>query len=141
LGGAIEIGRYLSGLCDSLATSMISENRKLTVHCTAVGSTALATEAESLGLIVIELIINALKHAFPGDREGHIQVDFKGEGTGWRLSVSDDGVGRHTDTSKTPRVGLGTSIVEALARQLNARIEIRDNAPGTEVSIIRAATE
>ena len=93
----------------------------------------------SLGLIVTELVINALKHGFPDGREGHIDVAFDGNETGWRLSISDNGVGRHPEQGRIARVGLGTSIVEALARQLDARIELSDEAPGTRVSIIHGA--
>jgi two-component sensor histidine kinase len=55
------------------------------------------------------------------------------------LSVSDDGVGRRHDGIEPTHVGLGTSIVEALARQLNARVEISDGHPGMATSIIHAA--
>jgi two-component system, sensor histidine kinase PdtaS len=55
------------------------------------------------------------------------------------LSVSDDGVGRRHDGTESTHVGLGTSIVEALARQLKSRVEIFDGHPGTATSIIDAA--
>ncbi len=136
LAGSIEIGPYLSRLCDSLAASMIAEDRGLTVHSSVTGSATFSSDAVSLGLIVTELVINALKHGFPEGREGHIQVDFDADATGWRLSVSDDGAGRRSENGKARHFGLGTSIVEALARQLNARIETSDAPPGTTVSII-----
>jgi chemotaxis protein methyltransferase CheR len=135
-GGRIEIGPYLSGLCESLAKSMISDDRALTVRSVATGNKTLSGDAVSLGLIVTELVINALKHGFPDGREGHIDVAFDGNETGWRLSISDDGVGKHPEPGRIARVGLGTSIVEALARQLDARIELSDEIPGTRVSII-----
>ena len=139
LGDRIEMGPYLSRLCDGLAASMISDGRALTVRSSATGSTAISSDALSFGLIVTELVINSLKHGFPDGREGEIAVDFIGNGTGWRLSVSDDGVGRSVESGKAERVGLGTSIVQALARQLKARVEVSDKAPGTLVSIIHAA--
>ena len=87
-----------------------------------------------------ELTINALKHGFPNGREGRITVDFVTNAAGWQLSVSDNGVGRPTEKNGSSHVGLGTSIVEALARQLKARIEIGDEPPGTQVSIIHDAS-
>ena len=45
----------------------------------------------SLGLILTELVINALKHAFPDNRKGEIVVDYRSHGTGWALSVRDNG--------------------------------------------------
>ena len=49
-----------------------------------------------MGLIATELVINALKHAFPGGARGQVVVGFESAATAWRLSVSDDGIGiRH----------------------------------------------
>lgn len=138
-GGRIEIGPYLARLCESLAKSMIPGERGLTVRSVATGNTTLSGDAVSLGLIVTELVINALKHGFPDGRDGQIDVAFDGNETGWRLSISDNGVGRHPEQGRIARVGLGTSIVEALARQLDARIELSDEAPGTRVSIVHGA--
>jgi two-component sensor histidine kinase len=90
----------------------------------------------SLGLIVTELVINALKHAFPGgDRTGAITVDYSAQGEGWTLNVEDDGVGILAGEGQgTP--GLGTGIVDALAKQLGATVLTTDRAPGTKVSIV-----
>lgn len=91
----------------------------------------------SLGLIVTELVINSLKHAFPGGRHGRITVSYKAHGPNWTLAVADDGVGMPKDAaSQTP--GLGTSIVEALARQLQARVQVVGGHPGTTVSIVHS---
>jgi two-component sensor histidine kinase len=88
----------------------------------------------SLGLIVTELVINALKHAFPGDRHGAILVGYESKGPDWILSVADDGVGMPLEAIDA-KAGLGTSIVEALASQLRAEIKVADSSPGTAVSI------
>jgi two-component sensor histidine kinase len=70
----------------------------------------------SLGLIVTELILNALKHAFPDDRnDREIAVGFDVAGTNWKLSVSDNGIGAPVGVFAQPKSGLGTSIVNALA--------------------------
>ncbi len=138
-GDRIEIGPYLSKLCDSLAKSMIGDRRSLSVVVQAAAGTAVSSEAVSIGLIITELVINALKHAFPGDRAGEILVGYDVERAGWCLSVSDNGVGRRDDGHEHTRTGLGTNIVEALAHQLNARIEVSSGPQGTSVSIIHAA--
>jgi two-component system, sensor histidine kinase PdtaS len=94
-----------------------------------------ADTSVSLGLIVTELVINALKHAFPGGRAGNITIDYQSSGPDWTLAVNDDGVGMHSETAgATP--GLGTSIIEALAKQLHARVQVTDAGPGTAVSIV-----
>jgi two-component sensor histidine kinase len=53
--------------------------------------------------------------------------------------VSDNGVGRSDEVHERVRIGLGTSIVEALAHQLDARVEVSSGPKGTIVSIIHAA--
>ena len=137
LGERIEVGPYLAKLCASLASSMISDERSITVTASSAGGTVNSNDAVSYGLIVTELVINALKHGFPDGRGGHVAVEFVG-GKDWRLSVSDDGIGRH-EGAEPNHVGLGTSIVAALAQQLNARVEILARHPGTTTSIIHAA--
>lgn len=90
----------------------------------------------SLGLIVTELVISALKHAFPGhDPEGRIAVDYLASGASWTLTVGDDGIGMPggVDAAKP---GLGTGIVEALAKQLGAKVTVTDRNPGTLVSVV-----
>jgi two-component system, sensor histidine kinase PdtaS len=92
----------------------------------------------SLGLITTELVINALKHAFPGRHEGRVIVKYDcGEG-GWRLLVADNGVGFETRNRGRAQSGLGTSLVEVLARQLHARVEISTSPSGTTVSVLQS---
>jgi two-component sensor histidine kinase len=128
---------YLKDLCASTGASMIRDHKQLTLEVTADDSVATADVSVSLGLIVTELVINALKHAFPEDRGGKIGVDYHSEGPSWTMSVGDDGVGMGEPTDRTP-AGLGTSIVTALANQLKAKITVTDNHPGTMVSIVHA---
>lgn len=137
--GDVALRDYLRDLCESLGASMIHDHDQLSLIVRADDSKVDADVSVSLGLIVTELVINALKHAFPEHRSGLIAVDYEATGEDWALSVTDDGVGMPTDAaSATP--GLGTSIVEALSRQLNARVEVSDGAPGTKVAVIHDAT-
>jgi PAS domain S-box-containing protein len=138
-GEPIELGPYLSRLCDALATSMVGDSRPITLRVEAGAATAVSGEAVSIGLIITELVINALKHAFPNGSGGEILVSYIVDETSWRLSVSDNGGGLQEDGHGQRRTGLGTSIVEALAHQLKARVEITSRSPGMTVSIIHAA--
>jgi two-component sensor histidine kinase len=131
--GDVELHTYLTSLCDSIAASMIAESDELSLVVTGRGVVD-ARVSVSLGLIVTELVINALKHAFPENRSGKITVDYRGHGPNWILSVSDDGVGMPTDPALI-RTGLGSSIVEALAKQLLASVEVEPGRPGTRVAI------
>jgi two-component system, sensor histidine kinase PdtaS len=82
-------------------------------------------------------VINALKHAFPGDRGGEILVDYHSHKDGWTMSVTDDGVGMGVGRKGAP-AGLGTSLVEALAKQLHAEVRVARAKPGTAVSVTRS---
>ena len=132
--GAVELRPYFTDLCRSIAASMIRDHDVLTLDVTADASIAESDVSVSLGLIVTELVINALKHAFPDQRPGKIMVDYHSSELGWTLSVSDDGVGM-PHASET-HAGLGGTIVQALAKKLDAAVEIFDTNPGTRVSIV-----
>jgi len=113
---------------------MIHDDARVSITVSVDGSSVNADISVSLGLIVTELVINALKHAFPRDRGGKILVDYHAQASDWTLSVSDDGIGT-PETLATTKPGLGTSIVEALANQLEAIVETKGGHPGTRVSI------
>ena len=73
----------------------------------ATSGSAVSAEAVSLGLIVTELVINALKHGFQGEGEGEILVSYDAQDSGWRLSVSDNGSDAQEESGETPYTGLG----------------------------------
>jgi two-component sensor histidine kinase len=135
----IEIGPYLTRLCETLAGSMIGERRAITLEVHAQDGTATPSQAVSIGLIVTELVLNSLKHAFPHEHsEGRVLVAYDVAGSNWRLTVSDNGIGRPDDSIEITTPGLGTNIMESLAKQLDARVEGVMNASGTTVSITHA---
>ncbi len=137
--GTIETAPYLSGLCEALATSMIGDNRPISLKVSGEGGRATSRQAESLGLIVTELVMNALKHAFPDDRvKGEITVAYDTAGTDWKLSVSDNGVGKPDGVFAQEKSGLGTGIIKALAQQLDAKVVTLAGPNGTTVSVTHA---
>jgi two-component sensor histidine kinase len=136
--GDVELRPYFKALCDSIGASMIRDRNQLSLEVTVDDSITPAEVSVSLGLLVTELVINALKHAFPGDRKGKIDVDYNSQGANWMLSVTDNGVGMPANPVAKP--GLGSSIVQALARQLRAVIEVTDANPGTAISVTHIKT-
>ena len=105
----------------------------MSLHVTTDDSITTADTSICLGLIVSELVINALKHAFPRHHAGKVVVDYRSDGGDWTLSVSDNGVGM--PTTQPVKAGLGTSIVEALASRLDAEIHTLATNPGTMISV------
>ena len=137
--GDVELRSYFTDLCRSIGDSMIRDRNRVSLRVSVDDSIASSGRSVSLGLIVTELVINALKHAFPHDREGLISVDYRAHDEGWTLMVCDDGVGMPTDPEDA-KPGLGTGIVQALTTQLGATVEYADGKPGLRVSIICAPT-
>jgi two-component sensor histidine kinase len=131
--GDIQVHAYFASLCENISSSMIGDVDQITLGVEGDDGVVDARVSVSLGLIVTELVINALKHAFPDGRPGKITVDYNCHGPNWVLCVRDDGVGM--PTTATARTGLGTSIVHALASQLRAAVEIVPEQPGTKVSL------
>ena len=132
--GSVEVAPYLTKLCESLAASMIREARPLTLKVQADEATVTSHQAVSLGLVVTELVINALKHAFPSKENGRIDVRYQIEDKSWTLSVTDDGIGMSANAAPS-KAGLGTSIVQGLARQLGATVAVSDANPGVAVAL------
>jgi two-component sensor histidine kinase len=131
---AVDLREYLVSLCRSISASMIHDPSVLTIEVNAAHIFVKADVSLSLGLIVTELVINALKHAYPAGRGGKIVVGYRAVGEGWTLTVGDDGVGMQPNPA-TAKAGLGSGIVTALAAQLGAEIVVSTAAPGTMVSI------
>lgn len=133
-GGSVELRSYFTQLCQSLGASMIANPERLSIQVTVDDSTVSADVSISLGLIVTELVINALKHAFSDDRDGTIDIQYLSSGNDWTLSISDDGIGMAVG-HEAPKAGLGTGIVEALVKNLDGELTVSSADPGTVVTI------
>lgn len=131
----VAIGPYFTELCNSIGASMIADAKTMRLWVNTDASVTSSAVSVSLGLIVTELVINCLKHAFPGGTaQGTIEVDFRTGPSGWILSVADNGTGQVEDFSPE-QAGLGTGIVNALVKQLKSTLNIKDNNPGIIIEI------
>jgi two-component sensor histidine kinase len=130
----IEFGEYLRNLSDRLiaAYSVRPDRIMLTVEAQVI-HVDLDT-AIPCGLIVNELVANALSHAFPQGGAGHIRITFERKADVLILGVEDNGVGLpptvHIDAPTT----FGLSIVRTLARQLEGTIASLPG-PGTTIQV------
>ncbi len=132
----IDVSSYLAKLCDSLSSSMIGESQPIKILVEAKQGTLESGKAVSLGLIVTELVINAVKYAFPEARpDGEIRIAYQSKDGDWSLAVSDNGIGKQPKTSGASGGGLGTAIVEALAKQLDAQLAESSGANGMTVTL------
>lgn len=135
--GEVALRPYFTDLCASIGASMIPDPELLSLTVEADDSVTTADKSVSMGLIVTELVINSLKHAYPAEAKGTIKIGFSATASGWVLTVADDGVGIQGEHA-SGKAGLGTGIVNALATQLSATVEVTDAAPGCLVSIVHS---
>ncbi|MEO1263954.1 MAG: histidine kinase dimerization/phosphoacceptor domain -containing protein [Bacteroidota bacterium] len=88
-----------------------------------------------LGLIVNELVSNALKHAFPGDRKGTISIQLKEEPTGLQLQVADNGIGWKKEINLEQSDSFGFRMINAFKNRLEAQLEI-ENKNGAQITML-----
>ena len=96
-----------------------------------------STEATALAVVVSECVANAIKHAFPQDRPGEVQVSLAYTATGEvRMICRDDGVGAAQDAAtRDPLTSLGLRIMDASAQQIGARMERHSTDAGFVVEM------
>jgi two-component sensor histidine kinase len=136
----IGVGSYLTKLCGSLASSMIGEDQPIAIKVVADEGTLGSAQVVSIGLIITELVINALKYAFPVDKPGsEVLVTYESEGHDWTLVIRDNGIGKSDNVSPGRNGGLGTVIVGALVKQLDAKMNVANVEPGLRISVSRTA--
>lgn len=130
---------YVERLIDNLLDSFGMRGQ---VAVTIDMDATLMTIEESipLGLIVNELVSNALKYAFPDQRHGNMRVDLRtsAEGDSLSLSVIDDGIGLPDDIDLESPSSLGLRLVASLVNQLRARLVV-GRTDGTAFHIIRSS--
>jgi two-component sensor histidine kinase/CHASE3 domain sensor protein len=126
----VDLDQYLSGLLTNIETSMRNEGHGASLRYDLEPLKLKPDLSVNLGVIVTEWVTNSFKYAYP-DRAGEVRVHLKQlpEGRA-ELVVEDDGVGRGPEgTAKGS--GLGTRIVNAMARTIGAEVEYIARHPGT----------
>jgi chemotaxis protein methyltransferase CheR len=138
----IEMGPYLTKLSAGLASSMVGPRQHIEIAVAASEGALPTSHAVSIGLVVTELVINAIKYAFPERRaSARIRVTFEMAKSDWKLTVADNGVGRKGQGEPNSSTGLGTALIGALAKQLNAQITETSTPKGLTVEVTRSTFE
>ena len=83
------------------------------------------------GLVVHELVANALRHGFPNDRKGLLQIALRADDDHIVLEVNDDGVGLPAPFDLQRSTSLGMQLVRVLSRQLRGELSVK-NEGGTQ---------
>jgi two-component sensor histidine kinase len=123
--GLIDMSEYLPSLGHALRQALCGP-RPISLKVHTAREELPADKALTVGLIVNELVTNAMKYAFEADRQGTVLVQLKRIDEELELSVSDDGRG-YRGTEKT---GLGTRLVTVLAAQIGGRADWKSDGSG-----------
>jgi PAS domain S-box-containing protein len=132
---SVDMGKYTRNLVSDLRHSHMSEDGLIRLRLNLEDIPLGITEAIPCGLIINELVSNALKHAFPKGKEGEITIYLCRESTNQiALTVSDNGIGfpERIDFRKSPSLGL--TLINSLVEQLNGTIQL-DRKNGTTFTI------
>jgi two-component system, sensor histidine kinase PdtaS len=127
----VDFRAYVNVLVEGLFQAHEAEERGIS-PVIDVGALDLAVDiAIPCGLIINELVTNALKHGFPGGRTGSVQVGFRRiDPDRVELQVADDGVGLPAEIDPRRSTTLGLDLVLTFADQLGAEVDVR-RSPGT----------
>ena len=131
----IDFKQYLTTLAERLVDSLFIKEINLTID---IQQTYLNIEtAQPCGLIVNELISNAVEHAFPDRNYGNVTIIFKEDITGtFNLLFKDNGIGFPQDKDFYHSQSLGLDLVSTLVEQLEGEIVMQSNCDrGTEIKI------
>lgn len=135
----VEVGSYLADLADGLSASMVSDRQPIRIVARSASGPLVSIRAVRIGLAVTELVINAIKFAFPFRKsDAQICIDYEAHGESWKLVVSDNGVGNGAGGAARTRGGLARSIISDVVKQLDARMTVSSGPEGFAVSIMSA---
>ncbi|MGB7419358.1 MAG: PAS domain-containing protein [Erythrobacter sp.] len=132
--GTIGLGAYISRVCSAL--NMLDGQREVRVNIDTDAFDATVDAASHVGLLVSELLTNALQHAFEGDEKGEITVRLwdHDEDT-LCLRVADNGRGLPEGSTWPQEGNLGSRIVRDLSSRLDAKLEVDSAKTGTSIHI------
>ncbi|PVW16507.1 tetratricopeptide repeat-containing sensor histidine kinase [Marixanthomonas spongiae] len=131
--GSIEMKDYFINLGEGVLDTFNAED-KVKIECAMEKLNLDIDTAVPIGLIVNELLTNALKYAFPGGTEGKINITLKKEDNDLKLKVTDNGVGKAEGTAPKG-TGFGSQLIQLLTQQLNGTF-IEEDTKGTSVFFI-----
>ena len=126
----VDFGAFLDTLIPTLVSSYALDPDRFVLSINVIDGLLPLDAAVPCGLIANELISNAIRSAFPGDRRGEIKIGLTREPTGHAvLLVSDDGVGIPADLMLEDMPTFGLQLVMLLAEQLGGELTIQRSAP------------
>jgi PAS domain S-box-containing protein len=130
---SIDFGTYVDGLANSLFATYCLDTTRIRVEVQTRHIMIDTKRAIPLGLIITELLINAIKYAFPDYRSGTIKVILDSDGDTLWLTISDDGIGIEPKIPETSQT-MGMTLIRILTDQIDGSMKL-DTSAGTSISI------
>ncbi len=130
----VDFSEYVSGLRTSLVQTYGAASRGIEVEVDVDAVLLDADLATPCGLIINELVSNALKHAFTGRDRGEVGIGFYADGDQYVLTVHDDGTGLPEDVDLQRPESLGLQVVASLVQQLDGTVQV-DRQRGSRYTI------
>jgi two-component sensor histidine kinase len=132
---SVEISEYLASLLLDLEATLKEAGHASSVRLTAEPTDVPTDKAVSIGVVVTELVTNAFKYAYPSKKGGEIRVLLRKINSGKvNLTVEDDGIGWQGE-GPAKGTGVGSRIVNAMARGLGSQVTYSDASAGCQVSL------
>ncbi|MCB1462908.1 MAG: ATP-binding protein [Rhodobiaceae bacterium] len=125
--GSIDVDVYIEQLSQTLESAM-SGSRLVKIRRNLDSFVLPRDRVIVIGLLVNEILTNAVKHAFADDQEGEVSLVLTRDGPGARLVISDNGRGISHAGDET---SLGMKLIDALTQQAGARMSVETDASGT----------
>ncbi len=132
---AVDFPKYILQMTDYLVRSYRADQRRIQIQADIQRVGLDLDAALPCGLLVHEVVTNALKHAFPEGRAGEVRIVLRRQPAGTvGLELSDDGVGLPEGLDWTSARSLGLRLIREVANQLSATLHI-ESAGGTKVRL------
>jgi two-component sensor histidine kinase len=126
---SLDSAAYVRELCEDL--KQMASGQPIVIECEADSRPLCMHQAVLLGLILNELVTNAVKHAFPDGRAGRIRARLEALDTRLRLSVEDNGVGFDRSSRNGADAGQGQALVLGLAQELEGDLDFQSTRSGS----------
>lgn len=132
---SVDLGAYLRQLAQQSFRAFTLDHSQVRLELDLAVVHLGMDQALPCGLLVNELLSNAIKHGFPGGRSGVVRVELLALGSGrCRVCVCDTGVGLPQDFDQRRKESLGLQLVEDLSNQLGGELDVGPG-PGSQFSV------
>ncbi len=137
----VDVKNYISDLINVISHSMNLDHQNITIQKKINSFTLSLDQGITCGLLINELVTNAIKHAFTGLDEGTICIEFEIKDKQKILTVTDDGNGFPIDfpgfgnLQHLEGTSLGLTLITTLTKQLNGTLESIPQEKGTKIRI------